>query len=51
MRLRVALLATSQIMAPVAAAMATTIAGPYVDIGGGYNLTQTQHVHDYDRQR
>jgi len=31
--------------------MATTITGPYVDIGGGYSLTQTQHVHNYDVER
>ncbi|MCW4592427.1 OmpA family protein, partial [Novacetimonas hansenii] len=41
MRLRTALLATTLMAAAPAASMATTITGPYVDIGGGYNLTQT----------
>ncbi|PYD81130.1 OmpA family protein [Komagataeibacter sucrofermentans] len=44
MRLRSALLATSLLAATPFAAKATTITGPYVDIGGGYNLTQTQHM-------
>ncbi|WP_308720033.1 OmpA family protein [Komagataeibacter xylinus] len=46
MRLRAALLATSLLAATPFAAKATTITGPYVDIGGGYNLTQTQHMRD-----
>ncbi|WP_130730106.1 OmpA family protein [Komagataeibacter xylinus] len=50
MRLRAALLATALTTTPVMAAMATTITGPYVDIGGGYDLTQTQHMHAYDGQ-
>ena len=49
MRLRAALLATTLGAAPVATAMATTITGPYVGIGGGYDLTQTQHAHGFDR--
>ncbi|MCE2576340.1 OmpA family protein [Komagataeibacter sp. FNDCR2] len=48
MRLRSALLATSLLAATPFAAKATTITGPYVDIGGGYNLTQTQHGHFAD---
>ncbi|PYD70683.1 outer membrane protein, partial [Novacetimonas hansenii] len=48
MRLRTALLATTLMAAAPAASMATTITGPYVDIGGGYNLTQTQHGHFAD---
>ena len=48
MRLRAALLATSLLAAAPFAAKATTITGPYVDIGGGYNLTQTQHGHFAD---
>ncbi|MFH7811003.1 MULTISPECIES: OmpA family protein [Acetobacter] len=43
MRLRTALLATTLMAAAPAAASATTITGPYVDLGGGYDLTQTQH--------
>ncbi|MCE2565907.1 OmpA family protein [Komagataeibacter sp. FNDCF1] len=50
MRLRAALLATALTTTPVVTAMATTITGPYADIGGGYNLTQTQHVHDFDNE-
>ncbi|MFT8440483.1 MULTISPECIES: OmpA family protein [Acetobacter] len=42
MRLRTALLATTLMAAAPAAASATTITGPYVDLGGGYDLTQTQ---------
>ncbi|GBR62968.1 OmpA family protein [Acetobacter syzygii] len=42
MRLRTALLVTTLMAAAPAAASATTITGPYVDIGGGYDLTQTQ---------
>ncbi|GCE81364.1 OmpA family protein [Komagataeibacter oboediens] len=48
MRLRAALLATSLLAAAPFAAKATTITGPYVGIGGGYDLTQTQHMHDAD---
>ncbi|CAI9119448.1 OmpA family protein [Brytella acorum] len=45
MRLRTALLAmTSMAVAPTLA-MASTITGPYVDLGGGYNLVQSQHAH------
>ncbi|AHI24453.1 OmpA family protein [Komagataeibacter swingsii] len=44
MRLRAALLATSLLAAAPFAAKATTITGPYVGIGGGYDLTQTQHA-------
>ncbi|WP_264996736.1 outer membrane beta-barrel protein, partial [Komagataeibacter intermedius] len=50
MRLRSALLATSLLAATPLAAKATTITGPYVDIGGGYNLTQTQHGHFADTE-
>ncbi|MFT9295574.1 MAG: OmpA family protein [Acetobacter orientalis] len=42
MRLRMALLATTLMAAAPAVASATTITGPYVDLGGGYDLTQTQ---------
>lgn len=45
MRLRTALLATTLMAAAPAAASATTITGPYVDLGGGYNLVQNQHAH------
>ncbi|GBQ67489.1 outer membrane protein [Ameyamaea chiangmaiensis NBRC 103196] len=46
MRLRSTLLATALIAAaPVAASQASTITGPYVDLGGGYNLMQDQHGH------
>ncbi|QEO16548.1 OmpA family protein [Acetobacter vaccinii] len=45
MRLRTALLATTLMAAAPAAASATTITGPYVDVGGGYNLVQNQHMH------
>ncbi|WP_395370269.1 OmpA family protein [Komagataeibacter diospyri] len=51
MRLRMVLLATALGAAPFATAMATTITGPYVDIGGGYDLTQTQHAHGFDRNQ
>ncbi|NVN35414.1 OmpA family protein [Komagataeibacter swingsii] len=51
MRLRMVLLATALGAAPFATAMATTITGPYVDIGGGYDLTQTQHAHGFDKSR
>lgn len=44
MRLRTALLATTLMAAAPAAAFATTITGPYVDLGGGYNLVQNQHA-------
>ena len=43
-RFRLALLTTALATVP-AIASATTITGPYVDVGGGYNLVQTQHVH------
>ncbi|MCH4023665.1 MAG: OmpA family protein [Acetobacter sp.] len=45
MRLRTALLATTLMAAAPAASFASTITGPYVNIGAGYNLTQTQHAH------
>ncbi|MFT8676607.1 MAG: OmpA family protein [Acetobacter sp.] len=45
MRLRTALLATTLMAAAPAAAFATTITGPYVNVAGGYNLVQNQHVH------
>ncbi|MFT9398610.1 OmpA family protein [Acetobacter sp.] len=45
MRLRTALLATTLMAAAPAAASATTITGPYIDLGGGYNLVQNQHAH------
>ncbi|MBB3881649.1 OmpA family protein [Acetobacter oeni] len=45
MRLRTALFATTLMAAAPVAASATTITGPYVDIGGGYDLTQSQHAH------
>ncbi|CAK7192768.1 Outer membrane protein [Commensalibacter sp. Nvir] len=44
MRIRTALLATTFAVATPAAAMASTITGPYVSLGGGYNLVQTQHA-------
>lgn len=44
MRLRTALLATTFAVAAPAAAMASTITGPYVSLGGGYNLVQNQHA-------
>ncbi|GBR08738.1 OmpA family protein [Asaia siamensis] len=45
MRLRTALLAMTSMAAAPTIAMASTITGPYVNIGGGYNLAQTQHAH------
>ncbi|AKR48863.1 MULTISPECIES: OmpA family protein [Acetobacter] len=45
MRLRTALLATTLMAAAPAAASATTITGPYVNVAGGYNLVQNQHAH------
>ncbi|WP_025827228.1 OmpA family protein [Acetobacter okinawensis] len=48
MRLRTALLVTTLMAAAPAAASATTITGPYVDLGGGYDLTQTQHFKTND---
>lgn len=44
MRLRTALLAMTSLAAAPTFAMASTITGPYVNIGGGYNLVQTQHA-------
>ncbi len=44
MRLRTALLATS-IMAAPAAALAQPVSGPYVSLGGGYDLLQTTGAH------
>ncbi|NIE78879.1 MULTISPECIES: OmpA family protein [Asaia] len=43
MRLRTALLAMTSMAAAPTIAMASTITGPYVNIGGGYNLVQQQH--------
>ncbi|EHH69189.1 OmpA family protein [Gluconobacter morbifer] len=45
MRLRTALLAMTAMVAAPSIAMASTITGPYVNIGGGYNLVQQQHAH------
>ncbi|MBF0887658.1 OmpA family protein [Gluconobacter sp. LMG 1744] len=45
MRLRTALLAMTSMVAAPSLAMASTITGPYVNIGGGYNLVQNQHAH------
>ncbi|AOX19256.1 OmpA family protein [Kozakia baliensis] len=45
MRLRTALLAMTSMAAAPTIAMASTITGPYVDLGGGYNLVQQQHAH------
>lgn len=44
MRLRTALLAMTSMAAAPTIAMASTITGPYVNIGGGYNLVQQQHA-------
>ncbi|QDH17501.1 OmpA family protein [Swingsia samuiensis] len=43
MRLRTALLAMTAMATAPSLAVAGTITGPYVNIGGGYNLVQTQH--------
>ena len=43
MRLRTALLAMTSMVAAPSLAMASTITGPYIDLGGGYNLVQQQH--------
>ncbi|GAJ30650.1 OmpA family protein [Acidomonas methanolica] len=45
MRLRTALLAMTSLAVAPAVASASTITGPYVDLGGGYNLVQQQHTH------
>lgn len=45
MRLRTALLAMTSLAAAPVVASASTITGPYVDLGGGYNLVQQQHAH------
>ena len=45
MRLRTALLATTLLAAAPAAAMAQPVVGPYVSLGGGYNLEQSTGVH------
>ncbi|MCT6880312.1 MAG: OmpA family protein [Commensalibacter sp.] len=45
MRLRTALLATTLAVSAPAMAMADTVTGPYVSLGGGYNLVQNQHAH------
>lgn len=44
MRLRTALLATTLMAAAPAAAMASTVTGPYVSVNGGYNLVQSTHA-------
>ncbi|GAP25020.1 OmpA family protein [Gluconobacter japonicus] len=44
MRLRTALLAMTSMVAAPSLAMASTVTGPYVNIGGGYNLVQNQHA-------
>lgn len=44
MRTRTALLAVTALAAAPSLALASTITGPYVDLGGGYNLTQHQHM-------
>lgn len=46
MRIRTALLAMTSMVAAPSLAMASTITGPYVDLGAGYNLVQHQHIHD-----
>lgn len=48
MRLRSLLLTTTLTTAPIVVpivASATTITGPYLDTGAGYNLVQNQHIH------
>lgn len=45
MRLRTALLAMTAMVAAPVVASASTITGPYVNIGAGYNLVQNQHAH------
>ncbi|MGI4746228.1 MAG: OmpA family protein [Janthinobacterium lividum] len=45
MRLRTALLATTLLAASSVAAMAQPIVGPYVSLGAGYNLRQSQRAH------
>lgn len=45
MRIRTALLAMTSMVAAPSLAMASTITGPYVDMGAGYNLLQNQHNH------
>ncbi len=45
MRLRTALLATTLLAASSAAAIAQPVVGPYVSLGGGYNLRQSQGAH------
>ncbi|QNT79563.1 OmpA family protein [Entomobacter blattae] len=44
MRLRTALLTTTLMAAAPAAAMASTVTGPYVSVNGGYNLVQSTHA-------
>ncbi|WP_419729833.1 OmpA family protein [Lichenicola sp.] len=45
MRLRTALLATTLLAASSVVAMAQPITGPYVSLGAGYNLRQSQGAH------
>lgn len=45
MRLRTALLATTLLAASSVVAMAQPIVGPYVSLGAGYNLRQSQRAH------
>ncbi|MCQ8278994.1 OmpA family protein [Acetobacteraceae bacterium KSS8] len=45
MRLRTALLATTLLAASTAVAVAQPIVGPYVSLGAGYNLRQSQGAH------
>ncbi|MXV44068.1 OmpA family protein [Saccharibacter sp. 17.LH.SD] len=45
MRIRTALLAMTSMVAAPSLAMASTITGPYVDLGAGYNLVQKQKAH------
>lgn len=45
MRNRTALLAMTALVAAPSVAMASTITGPYVDLGAGYNLVQKQRLH------
>ena len=47
LRFRFFLLTSTLTFTPSLSAFATTITGPYVDGGAGYNLVQVQHVHTY----
>ncbi|QHI95320.1 OmpA family protein [Aristophania vespae] len=44
MRIRTALLAVTSMVAAPSLALASTITGPYIDLGAGYNLTQHQRM-------